>query len=973
MKTNKKIFLSIIAIIFIFFTLFPIDITNKASQITAELEDKFDGKIEISRALLYPLPYPRIVLEDFQVTKSDEAFLSTKKMKINLKLFSLLTKKIVLKKLTFIGANIVIAIDSDGKLKLKGEKVSKSDKPEINLPPIYIEDSSISIINESSEEGLSYSLFGITGNLKPIGTNINFKVEGFGTNEGLIQLTGSISQQDSNRVIEGNIDAKHMDLEPFKKYLKFKNNFIIKEGLGSINADYGLTLKKDGTDGFLKGQLAYNNLLALIPQALTNDFNSPSGSLSIDLSWKDKVSNLLIEDINSDMDGFKLLGSIKIGTHDNNENKGITIDLNSTALPVSFAEDIKDTIKVSDAVAKWTDALEFKEGQMKFKKFYFYFDFITKKPKLTIELDFLDTSLKYQRVESDFTDLWGTLTIESEENSKNTITIKNLSGLSDKSSFTINGEVRNFRELPYIDITGDLQLGSNVIEPLANSFNFDLPVISDSINVVGTFKGPIGSLVLETTSDFTNTNLIYRRLLNKPKGFPLTIKSSLTQQKNSYMIREGLMLFGESSLNFNGLLEKAPKQFKLALKAKDVLIKDLGGLISAIDHSKKSNGTVSIDVSAKKTATSIIPLYTGSIRGINFGFTTAMFASPINNANARINLEGNSGSIILEKGTIGQSIFSGKADITNIDKGKITFNAISPYLNIADILSTSKGAPVEPYITGSGNLSVKEGHGLGLSFKNFSTTIDITKEEVSIPITNMESNGGFVSGHFKYFRSYLNNEMFQVNLKAEKVNIESTLREFGMEENVHTGIMEIELCLSAKKGMDNFTEGLNGVLEIDAKDGHLEQLVAISKVMALFSPLAYDELFKAGFPYDKLDGQFKITNGVFRTNDLHMKSSALRLSGLGKINTNNGTIKMTLVAHPFTTVDLIRKIPFGKILLGEGFMSIYYRATGRALDPDIEALQAKSIENLTIGMIKRLYTRPRDILRGKEKLQCHWQ
>lgn len=974
-KKNKNLIriLTILAIIFIFFSLFPIDITGRAAIVTTQLEDKFDGDIEISRALLYPLPYPRIVLEDFKVARGDMAFLNTKKIKINLYLFPLITKKIVLKKLTFLEADIVITIDNAGQLKLKGHRTSRAETTQIKLPPIYVKNSSITILDETSPDGFTYSMHGIEAQVIPVGDNIRFKTEGYGTNEGLIILDGTIvKSKDGSRTIKGVVDAKHVDLEPFKKYFRVKDKFAAKKGIASLQSNYELTIRDSTTYGALEGDVTYHDLEAEIPDAMTKDFISPSGSLEVTLDWKNREVNLTLDKIVANMEGFILNGIIKIGTHNGREGRGLSLKLNSTPMPANFAEDIKNTIQVGPGVGKWINAINFKQGHIEFKNFDFYLDYESRKGETTLELDFQDIEFIYKRVENDFTDIWGSLIIRSQQDKENTVTIKSLSGISDKSSFTLNGQVRDFTTAPYIDITGDMELGSNILEPILESFNFDMPVISEAIQTVGSIKGYVGSLELLLESDLTETDFTYKRIFKKPKGFPLTIKTLMTQEGKSYHIKNGLMTFGDSSLNFNGLIVSSPKEHRLALKSDKALIKDIGGITSYINHTDDAAGTVSIDLSVKRSPESTTTQFEGKISAADLNFSTPMFESRIHKTNGVVRLTGNRGELILQEGSIGQSSFSGKVDFTDINKGKITFKAISPYLNIEDILPKGSGLMMEPFITGIGSVSVKEGHGLGLSFQNFSTDIELTKDELRFPLNNMQSNGGFVNGRFTYFRSYMEETMFRTNLKAKHINIKSMLREFGMKKDIHTGEMEVELCLSAKKGMENFTEGLNGVLEIDAKDGHLEQLVAISKIMAVFSPLAYDELFKKGFQYDKLDARFKLTNGIFSTNDLSIKSSALRLSGIGKINSNNGTMKMTIAAHPFTTIDLIRKLPLGTILLGDGFMSIYYRVTGDFLDPDIETLEGRSMEKFTVGIFKRLYTVPRDALRGKEELKCHW-
>lgn len=161
---------------------------------------------------------------------------------------------------------------------------------------------------------------------------------------------------------------------------------------------------------------------------------------------------------------------------------------------------------------------------------------------------------------------------------------------------------------------------------------------------------------------------------------------------------------------------------------------------------------------------------------------------------------------------------------------------------------------------------------------------------------------------------------------------------------------------------------LQGDLRLELHDGRIGRYTLLAKILALtniarlFDSSAL-ELGGKGMPFRRVTGDFRITDGVARSENLLLESSAMRVSAVGQVNVGDETLDVTAAIRPFQTVDAaLSWIPIaGWLLQGkEGAIVVAYaRATGPIRDPKVEALPLKSVGRTLFGTFLNLLDLPK--------------
>ncbi|MFQ5431083.1 MAG: AsmA-like C-terminal domain-containing protein [Nitrospinota bacterium] len=169
---------------------------------------------------------------------------------------------------------------------------------------------------------------------------------------------------------------------------------------------------------------------------------------------------------------------------------------------------------------------------------------------------------------------------------------------------------------------------------------------------------------------------------------------------------------------------------------------------------------------------------------------------------------------------------------------------------------------------------------------------------------------------------------------------------------------------------------LDGEARFTAKKGILAEhpgaavIFTILNVVPIFEKRTKEQK-GVGIPYETITGTMKIKDGAGHTEDTMLEGSVVRMSAVGDVRFNDGTLDILLGVKPFTTVDrIISKIPVaGKILTGKekSLITHYYKITGKFEDMKTESLPSESIGRSIFGIIKRILDVPGKVLSGDIK------
>ena len=121
-------------------------------------------------------------------------------------------------------------------------------------------------------------------------------------------------------------------------------------------------------------------------------------------------------------------------------------------------------------------------------------------------------------------------------------------------------------------------------------------------------------------------------------------------------------------------------------------------------------------------------------------------------------------------------------------------------------------------------------------------------------------------------------------------------------------------------------------------------------------------MVSGGMPFNKITGDFALSDGVASTQNLFLDSNAMNLSAVGKFDMVKNELDLNIGVQPLQTVDkVVSKIPIvGWILTGKdrSLITTYFEAKGRIEDPKVTAVPVKSLAKGVLNIFKRVFELP---------------
>jgi len=205
-----------------------------------------------------------------------------------------------------------------------------------------------------------------------------------------------------------------------------------------------------------------------------------------------------------------------------------------------------------------------------------------------------------------------------------------------------------------------------------------------------------------------------------------------------------------------------------------------------------------------------------------------------------------------------------------------------------------------------------------------------------------------------------------------KQPVDDLLYSLGFRKNVLEGALNMEASLSAKGGeKKDLISGLTGSADLHIEEGRIKRKGIVFKVMDVLSIQniykgRLPDFSKEGFCFEDIEGHFDIKEGIFKTDNLTMKSPVFNAVALGKIVPANKKVKFVVWVQTLETMDtLVSKVPIiGYILTGkdkspQGVVVYPVKVKGRWSDPEVKYVPSvKQLGGGVINIIKRILLTP---------------
>ena len=125
-------------------------------------------------------------------------------------------------------------------------------------------------------------------------------------------------------------------------------------------------------------------------------------------------------------------------------------------------------------------------------------------------------------------------------------------------------------------------------------------------------------------------------------------------------------------------------------------------------------------------------------------------------------------------------------------------------------------------------------------------------------------------------------------------------------------------------------------------------------------------MVSGGMPYTTITGSFSLKDGILSSEDLYVKSDAMNISIVGKVDIAKGELEQMIGVQPLQTVDkVVSHIPVvGWILTNEtnSMISMYFDAKGKWDNPAVQAIPVKDIAQGVFNVFRRLFQLPMKLI-----------
>jgi uncharacterized protein YhdP len=181
--------------------------------------------------------------------------------------------------------------------------------------------------------------------------------------------------------------------------------------------------------------------------------------------------------------------------------------------------------------------------------------------------------------------------------------------------------------------------------------------------------------------------------------------------------------------------------------------------------------------------------------------------------------------------------------------------------------------------------------------------------------------------------------------KIHAVPVQSFLKWFDITNTEMTGRVNLTGKLEAvgKNDLER-KQNLNGAFSLRIEDGTINRMRALVQILNLLDlsrwfTFQLPDLSKQGIRFRAITGDFKVTKGVYSTENLLVDSNDLRMTGFGKIDVPKDELDFVVAVRPFAGIDAaINQIPilgWGIVAIKNSFMVASFNIKGKIEEPTI--------------------------------------
>jgi uncharacterized protein YhdP len=279
-------------------------------------------------------------------------------------------------------------------------------------------------------------------------------------------------------------------------------------------------------------------------------------------------------------------------------------------------------------------------------------------------------------------------------------------------------------------------------------------------------------------------------------------------------------------------------------------------------------------------------------------------------------------------------------------KPQLLFDFAAPNLDVIYLLSQIDPEATDFYanLEAEGKMTIAKGRIKGFEFSDFNSAVGIYHRVWRFSNPTMQSAGGSVQGEATIVDKP-DLLSFSLEPKIQGVPVPSFLRWFDISNSEITGKVNLtgHVDTMGKSGTER-KKNLNGTFNLKIEDGTIRRLRVVVQLLNLLDlsrwfTFRLPDLNKEGIRFRRISGDFKVTKGVYATENLLVDSDDLRITGSGKIDVPGDEIDFVVAVRPFAGIDTgLNYIPLigtGIAAIKNSFLVASFNIKGSIEDPTI--------------------------------------
>ncbi|HMF47976.1 MAG TPA: AsmA-like C-terminal domain-containing protein [Candidatus Saccharimonadales bacterium] len=296
------------------------------------------------------------------------------------------------------------------------------------------------------------------------------------------------------------------------------------------------------------------------------------------------------------------------------------------------------------------------------------------------------------------------------------------------------------------------------------------------------------------------------------------------------------------------------------------------------------------------------------------------------------------------------------------EKPQLLFDFAAPTLDVTYLISQIDPEASDFYakLQALGRITIGKGRLKNFEFSDLQT--DTTIDHRVWRLTNLaaQSAGGSINGITTIFDRPDTLELV-AEPKIQATPTQSFLKWFDITNTEMTGRVNLTGKLETVGKNDRERKrNLNGAFNLRIEDGTINRMRILVQILNLLDlsrwfTLQLPDLTKQGIRFRTVTGDFKVSQGIYATENLVVDSNDLRMTGVGKIDVPKDELDFVVAVRPFAGIDsAINQIPilgWGIAAIKNSFLVASFNITGRIDDPTITPAPLGTLSEMFWGVL----------------------